>query len=100
MTAWQRGSALAGSLLLQVTKLFAHIIRTQDKPYLGSLYWSNIITVLVLRIAHRKWIETKQQPSMLLGPAVPGSCVVSFHILWAILSTSTVLSWSKRLERF
>ena len=27
---------------------------------------------------------------MLPGPAVPGSCLVSFHILWAILSTSTV----------
>ena len=27
---------------------------------------------------------------MLPGPAVPGSCLVYFHILWAILSTSTV----------
>ena len=34
--------------------------------------------------------ETKQQPSMLHGPAVPGSCLVSFHILWAILSMCTV----------
>ena len=33
---------------------------------------------------------TKQQPSMLPGPAVPGCCLVSFHILWAILSTSTL----------
>ena len=47
-------------------------------------------TVLLLRMAHRKWKESKQQPSMLPGPAVPGSCLVSFHILWAILSTSTV----------
>ena len=47
-------------------------------------------TVLVLRMTHRKWKETKQQPSMLSGPAVPGCCLVSFHILWAILSTSTV----------
>ena len=46
-------------------------------------------TVLVLRMVHRKWKETKQQPSMLPGAAVPGSCLVSFHILWAILSTST-----------
>ena len=38
-----------------------------------------------------KWKETKQQPSMLPGPAVPGCCSVSFHILWAILSTSTAL---------
>jgi len=41
-------------------------------------------------MAHRKWKEFKQQPSMLPGSAVPGSCLVSFHILWAILSTSTV----------
>ena len=27
---------------------------------------------------------------MLPGPAVPGSCLVSYHFLWAILSTSTV----------
>ena len=46
----------------------------------------------VLRMAHRKWKETKQLPSMLPGPAVPGSWLVSFHILWAILSTSTVQS--------
>ena len=47
-------------------------------------------TVLVLRMVHRKWKETKQQPSKLPIPAVPGSCLVSIHILWAILSTSTV----------
>ena len=43
----------------------------------------------MLRMADRKWKETKQQPSMLSGSAVPGSCLVSFNILWAILSTST-----------
>ena len=32
-------------------------------------------------IAHRKWKETKLHPSMLPGPAVPGSCLVSFHFL-------------------
>ena len=47
-------------------------------------------TVLVLWMTHRKWKESKQQPSMLPGPAVPGCCLVSFHILWAILSTSTI----------
>ena len=44
-------------------------------------------TVLVLRMAHRKWKETKQQ-----HVAWP-SCawlLLSFQILWAILSTSTV----------
>ena len=48
-------------------------------------------TVLVLRLAYRKLKETKQQPSMLPVPAAPGCCFVSFHILWAILSTSTVV---------
>ena len=38
--------------------------------------------------------------SMLPFPAVPGCCLVSFHILWAILITSTVESFSmKVLER-
>ena len=41
-------------------------------------------------MAHRKWKETMQLPSMFPGPAVPGSCLVSFHILQAILTTSTV----------
>ena len=36
-------------------------------------------------MAHRKWKEIKQQPSMLPGPAVPGSFLASFHFLWAIL---------------
>ena len=35
---------------------------------------------------------------MLPGPAVPGCCLVSFHFLWAILSTSTVPSLSFGLE--
>ena len=39
---------------------------------------------------HRMWKETKQEP----GTAEPGNmlccCLVSFHFLWAILSTSIV----------
>ena len=60
-------------------------------PWLTSLYFflTRPTTVLVLRMAHRKWKETKQLPSMLPGPAVPGCCLVCFHIMWAILSTST-----------
>ena len=63
-------------------------------------------TVLELRVAHRKWKETKQLPSILPGPAVPGSCLLSFHILWAILSTSTVYisqregQWLKKIDFF
>ena len=41
-------------------------------------------------MAHRKWNEIKQQPSMLPGPAVPDCSLVSFYFLWAILSTGTV----------
>ena len=47
-------------------------------------------TVLVLRMAHRKWKKFKQQPSMLPGSAVSGCCLVSFHFLWDKLSTRTV----------
>ena len=35
-------------------------------------------------MAHRKWKKIKQQPSMLPGPTVPGSCLAFFHFLWAI----------------
>ena len=42
------------------------------------------------RMAHRKWRETKQQPSMLPGPAVPGCCWISLYFLWCKLSTRTV----------
>ena len=42
-------------------------------------------------MAHRKWKETKQEPGT-AGPGIMlGYCLVSFHFLWAILSTSTVL---------
>ena len=54
-------------------------------------------TVLVLRMAHRKRKETKQQPSMLPGPAVLGCCLVYFHILWALLNTST-LHWGPAIR--
>ena len=41
-------------------------------------------------MAHRKQKETKQQPSLLPGPAVPGCSLVSFHFLWAILCPQAV----------
>ena len=47
-------------------------------------------TVLVLRMAHRIWKETKQEPAT-AGPGnMLGCCLIPFHFLWAILSTSTV----------
>ena len=49
-------------------------------------------TALVLRMAHMIWKETKQQPDT-AGPGnMLGCCLVSFHFLWAILSTSTVVN--------
>ena len=48
-------------------------------------------TVLVLRIAHRIWKETKQRPGTAGPDNMIGCCLVSFHFLWAILSTSTVM---------
>ena len=65
-------------------------VNVPDKERVKRI-WEHTCTVLVLRMAHRKGKEIKQQPSMLPGPAVPGSCLVSFHFLWAILSTSTVI---------
>ena len=50
--------------------------------------------------AHRKLKETKQQPSMLPGPAVPGGCLVSLHILWAILRPHPVQSSVKTFLPF
>ena len=55
-------------------------------------------TVLVLRMAHRIWKETKQQPGTPGTGNMPGCCLVSFHFLWANLSTSTVVSILKETE--
>ena len=49
------------------------------------------------KMAHRKWKETKQQPSMLPGPAVPGCCLISFHFLWAIHPICPVQCFSSTL---
>ena len=47
-------------------------------------------TVLVLRMAHRIWTETKQHPGTAEPDNMLGCCLISFYFLWAILSTSTV----------
>ena len=41
-------------------------------------------------MAHRKWKQNQQEPSLLPGPAVPGCSLVSFHFLWAILCSQAV----------
>ena len=49
-------------------------------------------TVLVLRMAHKIWKETKQQP-VTAGPGnMLGCCLVCFNFLWGKLSTRTVQS--------
>ena len=86
-----RAGASSAQLGGPSTGVYAACVQTAIKnkrPDQCNLRW--IVTVLVLRMAHRKWKEFKQQPSMLPGSAVPGSCLVSFYFLWAILSTSTV----------
>ena len=41
-------------------------------------------------MAHRIWKETKHEPGT-VGPGnILGCCLVCFHFLWAVLSTSTV----------
>ena len=67
-------------------------IDLNHRPTIRYVQKCSTYTVLVLRMTHRKWRETKQQPSMLPGPAVTGCCLVYFHFLWVILSTSTVQS--------
>ena len=58
--------------------------------------WKNVdlcsfCTVLVLRMANRKWNETKQQLGTAESGNMLGCCLNSFLFLWAILSTSTVV---------
>ena len=38
----------------------------------------------------KKWKDTKQQPGTAGSGNMLGCCLISFHFLWAILSTSTV----------
>ena len=47
-------------------------------------------TVLVLRMAHMIWKETKQEPGTAGPDNMLGCCLVYFHFLWNILSMSTV----------
>ena len=54
---------------------------------------STVSAELVLRMAHMIWREMKQQqqqPGTAGTGNMLGCCLVAFHFLWAILSTSTV----------
>ena len=44
-------------------------------------------------MSQRKQRETKQQPNMLPGPAVPGCCLVSFYFLCYILCSHSLGTW-------
>ena len=54
-----------------------------NRAYTGRMGW----------MAHRKWKKIKLQPSMLPGPAVPGSCLASFHFRWGIHPIRPVVAW-------
>ena len=41
-------------------------------------------------MAQKKFKETKQEPGTAGPDNMLGCCLISFHFLWAILSTSTV----------
>ena len=56
-----------------------------------------ICTVLVLRMAHMIWKETKQHPGTSGPDNMLGCCLVSFHFLWAILGRSIVQIWAKEM---
>ena len=64
-------------------------------PHAQGIFKESECTRCGNRMAHRKLKETKQQ----LGTARPGNmlgcCLVSFHFLWVILSTSTVAMLKK-----
>ena len=73
----------------------------------GNLWIDNVIIICLNhsfckptacghRMANRKWKATKQLPSMLPGPAVPGCCLVYFHFLCAILCPQAVQAKSTR----
>ena len=85
---WDSETGLKGYCFHMVTNLtnicFIALLRFQ------VLYSLLSNTACGHRIAHRKWKETKQQPSMLPGPAVPGCSLVSFHFLLAILCPQAV----------
>ena len=83
-----RSSVSDSCFLAQVVASLGREINLNPPLVLGQLpdtseellKLDQVCTVLVLRIVHRKWKETKQQPSMLPVPAVPG-CLVSFHVM-------------------
>ena len=53
-------------------------------------------TVLVLRMAHRKWNEIKQTPSMLPFRAVSGCCLVSFISCGPSWARALYILWSRK----
>ena len=62
----------------------------KDKGGRASYNWfSSSFTVLVHRIANRIWKDTKHQPGTAGSGNMLGCCLIYFHFLWAILSTST-----------
>ena len=79
--------------LNQPTKMHQRATFQQQFPEPGVNVFARLCTVLVLRMAQRKWKDTKQEPGTAGQGNMLGCCLISFHFLWAILSTSTVQSF-------
>ena len=66
---------------------------------LTKCMWSDAATEWMGCMSHRKRRETKQQPIMLPGPAVPGCCLVSFGFLCDIHSIHSVQTHGRGRRR-
>ena len=66
-------------------------VQTQQETKIKEAADPGLGTACGHRMAHRKWKETKQQPSMLPGPDVPGCSLIFFYFLWAIPCPQAVL---------
>ena len=56
-------------------------------------------TVIVARMSHWKWRESKQQPSRARSGHQISCCLVSLHLLCDILSTITVIITSIAINK-
>ena len=87
-------------------RIAANLILSYSLPTISLLsmtwvaFWHYHPTVLVLRMAHWIWKETKQESGTARPGNMFGCCLVALHFLWAILSTSTVESMRCHLWNF
>ena len=83
LRAKQRWQRISHSLFLTVPDFLTYVVHIRTICLCtGWIEW----------MSHRKQRETKQQPSMLPGPAVPGCCLGSFRFLCNIHSSHSIRS--------